>query len=176
MRFFEPNRFCIIRNKFHISIITFEKVFVILFISISLWQLSGRGLGLTGGTLDKLESIRGFAVDLSSEQMNECLSRAGCFIASPTSDICPGDKATYSYRDVTATVDCINLIVGMKPKLNIFIHLALSTQQLKVYSLKLSCFIWQQTILSQDKFKIKFRTFELRLLTDCPEENSKLLH
>ncbi|XP_073990800.1 thymidine phosphorylase-like isoform X1 [Rhodnius prolixus] len=75
-------------------------------------MLSGRGLGLTGGTLDKLESIRGFAVDLSSEQMNECLSRAGCFIASPTSDICPGDKATYSYRDVTATVDCINLIVA----------------------------------------------------------------
>uniref|UniRef100_A0A0V0G8U1 Thymidine phosphorylase n=1 Tax=Triatoma dimidiata TaxID=72491 RepID=A0A0V0G8U1_TRIDM len=79
---------------------------------ITLPMMSGRGLGLTGGTLDKLESIRGFSVDLSVEQMTECLKRAGCFIASPTSDICPGDKATYTIRDVTATVDCTSLIVA----------------------------------------------------------------
>ncbi|KAK9508231.1 hypothetical protein O3M35_007936 [Rhynocoris fuscipes] len=75
-------------------------------------MMSGRGLGLTGGTLDKLESIKGYSVSLSEQQMKECLDEVGCFIASTTDQICPGDKATYSYRDVTSTVDVIPLIVG----------------------------------------------------------------
>ncbi|KAF6216940.1 hypothetical protein GE061_001291 [Apolygus lucorum] len=75
-------------------------------------MLSGRGLNLTGGTLDKLESIPGFRVNLSVEELTNCINECGVFIASATDNICTGDKALYSIRDVTATVDCDGLIVG----------------------------------------------------------------
>ncbi|KAK9508233.1 hypothetical protein O3M35_007936 [Rhynocoris fuscipes] len=90
-------------------------------------MMSGRGLGLTGGTLDKLESIKGYSVSLSEQQMKECLDEVGCFIASTTDQICPGDKATYSYRDVTSTVDVIPLIVAAAKHLNLNLKCVISS-------------------------------------------------
>lgn len=73
-------------------------------------MISGRGLGHTGGTLDKLESIPGFNTQLSLERFKEQVARAGiCFIGQ-TKEICPSDKRMYALRDVTATVECIPLI------------------------------------------------------------------
>lgn len=67
-------------------------------------MISGRGLGITGGTLDKLESIPNFNVELSMGDMKEALEEVGCFIAGQTKDICPADKILYSIRDITGTV------------------------------------------------------------------------
>jgi len=75
-------------------------------------MISGRGLDFTGGTLDKLESIPGFSVSLSKEQMMEVLETVGCCIVGQTADIVPADKVLYAIRDITATVDNENLIVG----------------------------------------------------------------
>jgi len=72
-------------------------------------MISGRGLSFTGGTLDKLESIPGFNVNLSNEQMRVCLSQAGCCIAGQTRSLVPADRIMYAARDITATVDNINL-------------------------------------------------------------------
>jgi pyrimidine-nucleoside phosphorylase len=73
-------------------------------------MISGRGLGHTGGTLDKLESIPGFSTQLSVEQFKEQLQRLGvCFIGQ-TKEICPSDKRMYALRDVTGTVECVPLI------------------------------------------------------------------
>ena len=67
-------------------------------------KLSGRGLGHTGGTLDKLEAIPGFRVDLSAQQMREQVERVGLAVAAATQDLVPADKRLYALRDVTATV------------------------------------------------------------------------
>jgi len=75
-------------------------------------MMSGRGLEHTGGTLDKLESIAGFRVQLSETEMKYALETAGCFIAGPTTTLTPGDKELYKRRDVTATVDSIPLVVA----------------------------------------------------------------
>ena len=75
-------------------------------------MMSGRGLGHTGGTLDKLESIPGFNVDLSTEQFQQVLRDVGCAVIAPTADVAPVDKTIYALRDVTATVASIPLIVG----------------------------------------------------------------
>lgn len=75
-------------------------------------MISGRGLEFTGGTLDKLESIPGFRVNLSEEEFESCLNNAGCFIAGTTKSLCPAEKEMYRTRDVTATVDYVNLIVS----------------------------------------------------------------
>ena len=77
-----------------------------------MFQISGRGLEITGGTLDKLESIRGFKVELSEDEMSAALENCGCFIASTTSSISPADKITYAFRDVTSTVDSDPLVIG----------------------------------------------------------------
>ncbi|MGD8428019.1 MAG: thymidine phosphorylase [Balneolaceae bacterium] len=75
-------------------------------------MISGRGLGHTGGTLDKLESIPGFKVDISLEQYRRVLSECRMVMAGQTEEIAPADKRLYALRDVTATVESIPLIAG----------------------------------------------------------------
>ena len=70
-------------------------------------KLSGRGLGHTGGTLDKLESIPGFRVDLSIPELVSQVAQHGIAVAAQTADIVPADKRLYALRDVTATVHSI---------------------------------------------------------------------
>src|SRR5207248_6169462 len=67
-------------------------------------MMSGRGLGHTGGTLDKLEAIPGYRVDLTAAEMRVALKRVGCVITGQTCEIAPADKMLYGLRDVTATV------------------------------------------------------------------------
>jgi pyrimidine-nucleoside phosphorylase len=74
--------------------------------------MSGRGLGHTGGTLDKLESIPGFRVELSIEQFIAQVKEIGLAIIGQTGDLVPADKRLYSLRDVTATVDIVPLIAS----------------------------------------------------------------
>jgi pyrimidine-nucleoside phosphorylase len=75
-------------------------------------MISGRGLGFTGGTLDKLESIPGFRVNLTWPEMLAQLAKTGCFIAGQTANLCPADKKLYALRDVTGTVASLPLIVA----------------------------------------------------------------
>ena len=73
-------------------------------------QLSGRGLGHTGGTLDKLESIPGWRADLTNEQMLHQLEDVGAVICAAGTGLAPADKKLYALRDVTGTVSCVPLI------------------------------------------------------------------
>ena len=75
-------------------------------------KMSGRGLGHTGGTLDKLESIKGFQVELSAEDFYKAANSINIAIISQTANITPADKKLYSLRDVTATVENISLIAS----------------------------------------------------------------
>ena len=75
-------------------------------------QLSGRGLGHTGGTLDKLAAIRGFRADLGADEMRSILEDVGCVIASAGPDLAPADRRLYALRDVTGTVESIPLIAS----------------------------------------------------------------
>ncbi|MDY0092104.1 MAG: thymidine phosphorylase [Candidatus Vecturithrix sp.] len=75
-------------------------------------MISGRGLGHTGGTLDKLESIPGFQVDLTLDRYIEILEQVGLCLIGQTKDIAPADKKLYALRDVTATVESIPLITA----------------------------------------------------------------
>jgi pyrimidine-nucleoside phosphorylase len=73
-------------------------------------MMSGRGLGHTGGTLDKLEAIPGFRTGLSLEELRTAVTSIGCALIGQTSEIAPADRALYALRDVTATVESIPLI------------------------------------------------------------------
>ena len=75
-------------------------------------MISGRGLGITGGTLDKLESIVGYRVDLSEGELRTCLEDVGCFISGQTGEVAPADRFLYALRDETATVASVPLITG----------------------------------------------------------------
>ena len=75
-------------------------------------MISGRGLGITGGTLDKLESIPGFNVNLDEKRALKQLDKIGVFMIGQTHDICPADKKLYALRDVTGTVPSQSLIVA----------------------------------------------------------------
>ena len=75
-------------------------------------QLAGRGLGHTGGTLDKMESIAGFQSILPADRYRAVLEEVGCVIAGASGDIAPADRKLYALRDVTATVESIPLIAS----------------------------------------------------------------
>ncbi|MCC9600137.1 thymidine phosphorylase [Stieleria sp. JC731] len=75
-------------------------------------MISGRGLGLTGGTLDKLESIPGFRTDLDADACDRALQSVGTFIVSASEKIAPADRKLYALRDVTGTVESIPLITA----------------------------------------------------------------
>lgn len=75
-------------------------------------KMSGRGLGHTGGTLDKLESIKGFKVELTNEEFSKIANDVNLAICSQTGNITPADKKLYALRDVTATVDNLSLIAA----------------------------------------------------------------
>ncbi len=75
-------------------------------------KMSGRGLGFSGGTIDKLESIRGFRTQLAPEEFIAAVQRVGLAIASQTSDLAPADGQLYALRDVTATIESIPLIAS----------------------------------------------------------------
>lgn len=75
-------------------------------------KMSGRGLGHTGGTVDKLESIPGFNVSVSREEFINIARRTGLCVVGQTGNLAPADKKIYALRDVTATVDCVPLIAS----------------------------------------------------------------
>lgn len=83
---------------------------VVAALGVLVVKMSGRGLGYTGGTIDKLESIDGFRTDLSDEEILASVKRVGAVITSQTKDVCLLDKKVYALRDVTATVSSIPLI------------------------------------------------------------------
>jgi pyrimidine-nucleoside phosphorylase len=75
-------------------------------------SIAGRGLGHTGGTVDKLESIEGFTVEINTEHFYKAVKEVGCGLIGQTKDIAPADKILYALRDVTATVESIPLITA----------------------------------------------------------------
>ncbi|MFP8487943.1 thymidine phosphorylase [Gracilimonas sp. Q87] len=85
---------------------------IVASVGIPVPMISGRGLGHTGGTLDKLESIPGFTVDMDLPRYKEIINKHDLVLAGQTAEIAPADKRLYALRDVTATVESIPLIAG----------------------------------------------------------------
>jgi pyrimidine-nucleoside phosphorylase len=81
-------------------------------LGLAVAKLSGRGLGHTGGTLDKLESIPGLRTDLSVDELERQVEAVGCAVAAQTEDLVPADGALYALRDATATVSSVPLIAA----------------------------------------------------------------
>lgn len=81
-------------------------------VGVSVPMMSGRGLGHTGGTLDKLESIPGFRTNLSLARAEAQVAEIGCALIGQTAEIAPADRRLYALRDATATVECIQLIAA----------------------------------------------------------------
>ncbi len=79
---------------------------------LTMVKMSGRGLGFTGGTIDKLESVPGFRTDLSMDELKRIAARVGCSLSAQTVELAPADKIFYALRDATATIDCIPLIAA----------------------------------------------------------------
>ncbi len=85
---------------------------IVASLGVKVAKVSGRGLGHTGGTVDKLESIPGFRTDLPEDEFLAAVNRVGAAIIGQTHEIAPADKKLYQLRDVTATVDSLPLIVS----------------------------------------------------------------
>lgn len=81
-------------------------------VGVSVAKMSGRGLGHTGGTIDKLESFPGFSTEISTEHFFEQVNQIGIAIMGQTAELAPADKKLYALRDVTATVDNLSLIAS----------------------------------------------------------------
>ena len=81
-------------------------------LGVSVAKMSGRGLGYTGGTIDKLESIRGFNTELSLDELKEQVKEIGIALVGQMGNLCPADKKIYALRDVTGTVKSIPLIAS----------------------------------------------------------------
>ena len=79
---------------------------------VKMAKMSGRGLGFTGGTLDKLESIPGMSISRDIDAFKRQVREVGCAIVGQTAELAPADKVLYALRDVTATVDCLPLVVS----------------------------------------------------------------
>ena len=79
---------------------------------VKMAKMSGRGLGFTGGTLDKLESIPGLSIEKDIRDFKQQVRDTGCAIIGQTAELAPADKVLYALRDVTATVDCLPLVVS----------------------------------------------------------------
>lgn len=85
---------------------------IVASLGVPVVKMSGRGLGYTGGTIDKLESIPGYRVDLSDEEIISQVHRIGLVVTGQTADLVPMDKVIYALRDVTGTVSSIPLIAS----------------------------------------------------------------
>ena len=99
-------------------------------------MISGRGLGHTGGPLDKLESIPGFRTELNEAALRGLFPNVGCVIRGQTSQLAPADRILYALRNETSTVPCIPLIVGsiLSKKLQkVLIHLYLMSNSAVVH-------------------------------------------
>ncbi|NTW00664.1 MAG: thymidine phosphorylase, partial [Oscillochloris sp.] len=81
-------------------------------IGLPVAKMSGRGLGFSGGTIDKLESIPGLRTNLSPEEFRRAIREVGLVVAAQSGELAPADKKLYSLRDVTATVESISLIAA----------------------------------------------------------------
>lgn len=79
---------------------------------LTMAKMSGRGLGFTGGTVDKLEAIPGFRTELSPDEFLACVNKTGLCVVGQTGKLAPADKKLYALRDVTATIDSIPLIAS----------------------------------------------------------------
>ena len=85
---------------------------IVASLGVKVAKMSGRGLGHTGGTIDKLESIDGFKTDLPIDEFIDIVNKTGIAIVGQNADLAPADKKLYALRDVTATVDSLPLIVS----------------------------------------------------------------